>query len=217
MPAPQSPVDICNLALDYLGQDSTIASITTPHTPEEIIFSHHYDLTRQCLLRSHAFSFAWTEATLAQTQGQTQDYKEGFLLPADSLRLMRIGSQLFPINDYRIEGRTILVSGLFTAPTISSLIIQYIRDEESVVLFDPLFIQLLALELANRLAYKFNRSVEQQNEVNKLLVQETAKCVGTRWQESKPRRIDLSRSIQARYIQTEFIIAPNEIYWLNVP
>jgi hypothetical protein len=217
MPAPQSPVDICNLALDYLGQDSVIASITLPESREEIIMSHHYDLTRQCLLRAHAFSFAWTEATLAKTRGQTQDYKEGFLLPADSLRLMRIGSSIFPINDYRIEDRTILVSGLFTAPSISSLIIQYIRDEERVELMEPLFIQLLALELANRLSYKFNRSVEQQQEINKLLVQETAKCVGTRWQESKPRRVDLSRAIQARYIQTEFIIAPNEIYWLNVP
>lgn len=217
MPAPQSPVDICNLALDYLGQDSVISSITAPKSKEEIIFSHHYDLTRQCLLRSHAFSFAWTEATLAQTRGRTQDYKEGFLLPSDCLRLMRIGSQIFPINDYRIEDRTILVSGLFTAPTLSSLIIQYIKDEERVEVMEPLFIQLLALELANRLSYKFNRSVEQQNEINKLLVQETAKCVGTRWQESKPRRIDLSREIQSRYIQTEFIIAPNEIYWLNVP
>jgi hypothetical protein len=217
MPAPQSPVDICNLALDYLGQDSVIASITIPKSREEIIFSHHYDLTRQCLLRAHAFSFAWAETTLAKTRGQTQDYKEGFLLPADCLRLMRIGSQIFPINDYRLEDRTILVSGLFTAPSISSLCIQYIRDEERVVLMDPLFIQLLALELANRLSYKFNRSAEQQQEINKLLVQETGKCVGTRWQESKPRRIDLSREIQARYIQTEFIIAPNEIYWLNVP
>lgn len=217
MPAPQSPPDICNLALDYLGQDSTIASITNPRNKDEIIFSHHYDLTRQCLLRSHAFSFAWTEATLAQTRGQTQDYKEGFLLPSDCLRLMRLGSQLFPINDYRLEDRTILVSGLFTAPTISSLIIQYIRDEERVNLMDPLFIQLLALELANRLSYKYNRSAEQQAEINKLLCQETDKCVGTRWQESKPRRIDLSREIQARYIQTELIIAPNEIYWINVP
>lgn len=217
MPAPQSPVDICNLALDYLGQDSTIASITAPKSKEEIIFSHHYDLTRQCLLRAHAFSFAWAEATLAQTRGGTQDYKEGFLLPSDCLRLMRIGSQLFPINDYRIEDRTILVSGLFTAPTVSSLSIQYIRDEARVELMEPLFIQLLALELANRLAYKFNRSADEQGLINKMLVQETAKCVGTRWQESKPRRIDLSRAIQARYIQTEFIISPNEIYWINVP
>jgi len=217
VPAPSSKADICNLALDYLGQDSTIASIDNPQNRNEIIFSHHYDLVRQTLLRSYAFSFAWTEATLAQTEGQTQDYKEGFLLPSDCLRLMRLGSQIFPIKDFRIEGRTVLVSGLFTSPTLSSLIIQYIRDEDNVALFDPLFIQLLALELANRLSYKYNRDAAAVELINKLLAQETQKAVGTRWQESKPVRIDLSRSIQARYIQTEFIIAPNEIYWINVP
>lgn len=217
MAAPSSKVDICNLALDYLGQASTIANIDNPQNTQEIIFSHWYDLTRQSLLREYAFSFAWTEATLAQTTGQTQDYKAGFLMPSDCLRLMRIGSQLFPINDYRIEGRTILCAGLFTAPTISSLIIQYIRDEQDVSLMDPLFINLLALELANKLAFKFTLSESVLQVINNMLKQETQKAVGTRWQESKPIRKDLSRAIQARYIQTEFIIAPNEIYWINVP
>jgi hypothetical protein len=217
MPAPASEVEICNLALSYLGQRASIASIANPESQDEINFSQHYDLTRQCLLRSYAWSFAQTETILASTGGATQDYLNQFLLPSDCLRLLSLGSSLFRIRDYKLEGRTILVSSIFTQPSISSLKIKYVTDMKDVQFFDPLFIQLLGLELANRLSYLYQRSTDDQKRINDLLKQETSKAVGTSHQESRPRRIDISRQVQSRWVPTEFLVSPNQVYWVDCP
>jgi hypothetical protein len=76
-------------------------------------------------------------------------YSDAYNLPNDFIRLIFIGDN-YNVDyetDYSIEGLQLLLD----ASAASSLNICYVYDITNPVKFDPLFIDLLALELALRL------------------------------------------------------------------
>lgn len=220
MPSPISSVEICNMALDYIGERADVTSIEVPEKPNEVILARHYDVTRQNLLREYLWNFARTEATLARTGDGGLDYRDKFLMPNDCLRVISIGVALFEIKDYNIQGREILINGQQPGSqqqSANALQLRYMKDETEVSKFDSLFIKLLALQLACNISYKFSGKKTQTEIINQLLKQETAKATSVNSQEKKPRRVDHSRSINARtFYGTEDIITPDQIYFLSV-
>lgn len=216
MPSPISSVEICNMALDYIGERADVTSIEVPEKPNEVIMARHYDVTRQNLLREYLWNFARAEATLARIGDGGLDYKDRFLMPADCLRIISMGAALFEIKDYNIQGREILINGV-TEPSSNALQIRYMKDETEVSKFDSLFIKILALQLALNVSYKFSGKKTQSEVINQLLKQELPKATSVNSQEKKPRRIDRSRSVAARsWFNTEDIITPDQIYFISI-
>lgn len=143
-----SAVGICNLALDTLKQE-LIANIESPVSVEESLCARWYDVTRRELLRSHPWSFARTRTTLLRnTTAPAFEYEDAYDLPADFLRLLYTGDDVYMENrEYTIENGQILMNN-----SGDSLAIVYVKDVTSVAKMDALFVDALAAELTVKLA-----------------------------------------------------------------
>lgn len=143
-----SAVGICNLALDTLKQE-LIANIESPVSVEESLCARWYDVTRRELLRSHPWSFARTRTTLLRnTTAPAFEYEDAYDLPADFLRLLYTGDDVYMENrEYTIENGQILMNN-----SGDSLSIVYVKDVTSVAKMDALFVDALAAELTVKLA-----------------------------------------------------------------
>lgn len=91
---PGTPVDLCNLALDSIGQ-APITSILAPGTPTEDICARWYDEIRREVLRDFIFNFARKPAMLQSGTPPVvhPDYATAFMLPSDNIRLLTIGDR----------------------------------------------------------------------------------------------------------------------------
>lgn len=191
---PTSPIDICNLALDRLGQDS-IASIDPPVTKNENICARNYDTTRRELIRGYIFNFSkkliklTKDATFAPAFG----YSSAFALPNDFIRLLALGNIAINADtDPRFydfaEGR--ILTDQDTSGTID---VSYIFNAEDVNKYDPLFIKLLKLSLASAMAYKFTLKNTFVRALETELIDVRASASAVSGQEKPPRRIERSR------------------------
>lgn len=194
---PASPVDICNLALDRLGQGS-IASILAPTKPEEDICARWYDQTRRELLREYIFNFARKPATLtANADAPTHpDFSTGYNLPNDLIRLLTIGDRVTgttPTKSFTISDG-ILYDDDNTDPAVAGLQIEYIYDAVTVAKFDSLFIKVLTLQLADNMSGKFKGvSAKALEKLSMDLKEAHLKASAVSGQEKPPARIQRSR------------------------
>lgn len=197
MSAPTSKVDICNMAMDHLSQAADITNIDNPETEEEKKCARWYDAVRRSTLRGFPFTFARARFQCSRDSvAPTFGYADAYNLPTDLVRLNFIGND--DISNYKyayaMEGRKLLLNNSGAA----SINIGYTKDETTVTKFDALFVDLIAIELAFRLAYAFT----QKPSVKKLLsetreaLRTEAKAVNS--QERPPKRIENSKFRNAR-------------------
>lgn len=196
MSRPASPEDICNLALDVIGQQPVV-SIANPSSKEEGICARWYDATRQIVLREFYWSFAKKRYTSPRNLTPPEfDYTDSYSLPADCLRLYSVGG--FCEEDlyrhYDIEGRTIYINNIGGA----SIPIRYCADITDISIMDSLFINVFSLRLASKIAYKFSLKPTLLKQVMELLASEEGKAVSVSSQERPIIRIQRSKYIQAR-------------------
>lgn len=144
-----STTKICNASLAKLGS-KRINNFETDATNEAIHCRTHYEMTRDSLLRSHYWRFASGRATLSQdTTDPAFEWDNQFILPNDFMRLKSVfdGDNTPPRNtrrSYAIEGQRLLTNE-------SAVQIRYIKKVIDVTEFDPLFVELLVLQLALKL------------------------------------------------------------------
>lgn len=126
----------------------------------------------------------------APVSGYTAQYE----LPSDYVRIVEVGENNAYHRYYGIENNRILV----TPNSTGSLKIRYVYDNESVETFDPLFVDLLALELALNLAYPLtgNQSVVQR--IVALRDEKRREAFSVDGQERPPKRRERSRFKEAR-------------------
>lgn len=189
MAAPNVDLDIANLALDHLGQDS-VSTLENPTETNAIIAARWYDQTRRGLLREYVWNFAKKRRVITRTGTPAFDFEDAYLLPTDFLRFLSIGGDIEQdqIFDYDIEGRNIILNNGGT----SSLKLRYIADITDVTKFDPLFVEILALKLALNMSYKITLKKGVVQQVNQKLALELPKAVTIDGQERPPRRIERS-------------------------
>lgn len=196
MAAPTSAVEVCNLALDLLKQDA-IASITAPTTGTESICARWYDHVRRATLRKHPWNFAATRDTVtANATAPAFGYSAAFDLPNDFIRLLTIGDDA--IDD--LQGKYQLEDGqlLFSYSTDSALKIRYVYDFTDVAHMDPLFIDVLAAEIALRIAYKVTGSDDATTRITEHLKLIAPEAYAIDGQERPPQRIQRSKFLDAR-------------------
>lgn len=137
-------VKICNLALGHLGKPpiSAIGEATRGGQLADL----HYEATRNALLRSHPWNFAIRRASLLQDAVETAaipfEYGFAYTLPTDCLKVIRTSQEALGLaHDYAITKR-------FLYSDEDEVSIEYVYKSTTVGDYDPLFIQVLALDLA---------------------------------------------------------------------
>ena len=147
-----APVDICNLALQKLGE-APITSLDES-TPIARQCAAAYEPMRDRELRAHPWSFALKRVTLAADL-TAPDFgpTASFTLPADFLRL-HPDHEYEEESDWTVEGRKLLSSRAGDALTL-----RYIYRVEDTTEFDPLFVDALAA----RIAWQLCEIVTQSN------------------------------------------------------
>jgi hypothetical protein len=137
-------VDICNWALDMLGQP-TINSLSPPFTDKRgmaAFFSRRYSTVRDAELRAYKWSFAKTHADVNKDGTaplESTGFARRFRKPSDCLRILQpAGCRV----DWQIHGDYILTNDDDPLP------LTYIKRETNTALYDPLFTEALAIKLA---------------------------------------------------------------------
>lgn len=168
-----SETAICNQALARIGAKrindlDTDQSVNAGHCRE------HYEQTRDALLRSHWWRFARARATLSQdTTDPAFEWDNQFDLPNDFLRLRKLfgdnnTSNLNVYRSFAIEGDKLLTNE-------SSVSMRYIKKVIDTAKFDPLFTEVLVLQLAVKLIMP----VSQDSKARELLLRELIPLMAT--------------------------------------
>lgn len=194
--APDSEVDICNLALSHLKQKG-VTSIDSPTTQVEQVCNQWYHQVRQDLLRSHPWNFALARVDLTPHADAPEfgfDYK--YELPSDWLRYIGRYDDFNTLldGDYEIEGGFYLFNG----EEDEAIHLRYITDFTEVAAMDPLFRSLFAINLAIMIAPNFSQSEARVATLIKLESDIRARATSIDGQERPPKRIQTSKFIQAR-------------------
>lgn len=147
-----SKAAIFNLALTILGQNS----ISDPDGSgkAETACRQVYDICRKALLEQHPWNFALARSELdLETDAPTFEYARAFGLPPDCLRIVKVYDNT---SGYKEEAGLILSDD-------SEISLLYVRNEEDTSVFSPLFVQLLATDIALLTEYRItNQSSLQQ-------------------------------------------------------
>ena len=195
-----SSTDIGNLALDLLTA-GTVQDIENPTDATESLLNRWYDVTRRKLLREHPWNFASKRAILAASNDDPAfGYDAQFLLPTDFIRLNSIvDAEGYPIGNeaYEIENGYLLYNA-----ESGQLRIKYIWDITDVSKFDPLFVDLLAIDLAMAIAFKITSSNTDVSRLTELRKQRAAMSKAIDGQERPPTRRQVSKARTARLTNT---------------
>lgn len=202
MSRPASPVQVANVALAYLGEPP-IASINPGSTTREKLASSLYDMTRQEMLCEIPWNFAKELGQCAKsTTGPTFGWASKYQMPNDCLQLLFIGgsyddsngsAEMFNETDYDINGRYIL-----TDSTDNSINIGYIKDVTDVSIWPPLFLNVMALKLALKMAYPVTKSIKVVQSIEIQLSRELPSALSVDGREKKPIKRNRSRLLDTR-------------------
>lgn len=147
----ESPTSICNMSLARIGGVRINDYSDNTETNKYAISCRLlYEQTAKSLMRSHYWRFARDRVQLSQDT-VTPDFQWSYqyILPSDYLRIILLydGSDLpqgRTYVSYEIEGQRLLIDE-------SEVYMKYIKWVESPASWDPLFIEVMVLMLAQKL------------------------------------------------------------------
>lgn len=152
-----NPVSICNLALSYIGDSASVASIDPPEGgPQAQMCATMYPMAVNALLEMHDWTFATRRATVAQYANEdAHGWKGAYTVPADCLRVVRVHSgsrqHADEPNDQEFElGASAKGRVLYT--NADAPVVTYISSSTKPAVFSNAFVIALAWYLANMLA-----------------------------------------------------------------
>lgn len=161
-----SEVDICNLALGYLGDSATVSSL---HPAEGSAQADHcrkfYPMARDELLEMHAWGFSTKRATLALLGSSWPEWQYCYAAPNDAVNFLAVlppdatddystgnsvGNVSYTPQSYSVEagddGSTVVYTNQVDA------VLRYTAMVTDPTQFSPLFTGALAWLLASKLA-----------------------------------------------------------------
>ena len=168
-----SRVDICNLALSYLGigSDALVANTSkdlNDQTEPARACLLSYDACRKQLLQVGTWSFARKITTLALVSDVEKigQWSYQYAIPHDLIRITKLYNKAgFPLqrntifNEYDIfvnrENKFILACHLSNAE------LEYIFDQKETEKFSPLFVEALACRIAAKNALRLTKDIKK--------------------------------------------------------
>src|SRR5574343_1452949 len=146
-------VEICNLALNHIGQAGKVTSLSPPdgyaHSAKCATF---YPIARNVCLESRDWSFAVKRVALSAVTPTVESgqYPYAFTLPSDCLRPNRVLPEGATDEDEDQVDFIVEDSTLFTV--IDEPILRYTRVITDTTKFSPLFVSATSWLLASYLA-----------------------------------------------------------------
>lgn len=200
-------VDICNLALDAIGQKPiTVLSAAATASLQSQVCERHYITTRRELLRRYIFNFAKKYTVLTKNAvTPAYGYATAFDLPTDFIRLLALGETT--INADTPPGLYTLSEGdIFTdhEDNTDQINMEYIKDATLVSEYDSLFVTLLAQTLAMKIVYKFTLKASLVRNLKEMLGDTEHSAAAVAGQEKPPRRIQHSKLRDRRRFGSRF-------------
>jgi len=216
MPAPTSAVEICNFALDHLKQKPITRLSGDNLTTSETTCARHYDQVRRVVLESHPWNFAIKRKQITpDATAPAFGYSQAYNLPPDFIRLLTIGDDsiklITPTDLYQIEDGQVLTGSEFTVDTSGTQNFRYIFDQTIITKFSPLFIDILALELALRMAYAFTGLGNRVAQIKKLFDELAPRGYAIDGQQRPPTRVQISKFRRARRSNRGTVAGPNTV------
>lgn len=198
MPLPTSPVDICNMSGDLL-RERAISVISPPVTETEKIYARHYDEVRQWLLYQGVWNFAYRVVEIDRTSTPAGDFADAYLLPTNCLRLLSVGDATFRgQTKYEVRGREIVIDNDGEA----ALLVRYIEDVTDVTTWSAGYRKLMILLLAEQVGYAITGKEKPIERLEALIKAAWKDAFSIDGQESPPTRIERSRLLTARRLNS---------------
>jgi hypothetical protein len=86
-----SEVDICNLALAYLGDTASLSSIDPPEGSAQADHCHRfYPIARDTLLEMHLWNFSMRRIAIALAAYNSSTWSFAYLVPSDAINLIAV-------------------------------------------------------------------------------------------------------------------------------
>lgn len=152
-----NPVSICNLALSYIGDTASVASIDPPEGgPQAQMCATMYPMAVNALLEMYDWTFATRRASVAQYADEdAHGWKGAYTLPGDCLRIARVHSASEqradePTDQEYEVGASVKGRVLYT--NADDPVVTYISSNTKSAVFSNAFVIALAWYLANMLA-----------------------------------------------------------------
>lgn len=141
--------EICNLALAQIGA-KRLDDLDADDSLQATLCNLFFDPIRDALLRSFWWRFASSRVALVEDSSSPDfEWDNQFDLPADFLALKSVyGDNL--TKDRNVTS-SFALEGLLLLTNADEVDIRYVAKITDVTLFDPLFVQVLALQLAIQL------------------------------------------------------------------
>ncbi len=193
-----SKVEICNSALNMLGANN-ITDLTEDSKNARLL-NQRYEPIRDAVFRTHAWNCLIKRIELAaDTDTPTHEYTYQYTLPADCLRVLRIGghhdgssSDLDNGQQFKIEGRKVL-----TDETTVYLI--YISKITDVNEYDTLLQETIAARLAAELCHAVTSSTSLAGQLKESYEEKLREARFTDATEGTADKLDSSTFINSRY------------------
>ena len=156
-----SKIEICNLALSRIGQNS-ISSLKDTSSVQAQFCNMIFEQAKSALLSQYNWTFAIVADKLNQIDNSEDTFKEydyKYALPEGFLRLVCLYNDTNDIIIQTPHTKPIFVlEGGFVFSDYPNCKLKYIKDIDNISIFSPLFIDCLVLDLAIRLTKLFNDS-----------------------------------------------------------
>lgn len=184
-----SIVDVCNKALDKVGQGA-ITSLGDG-TKAANLCTRQWPLVRDQLLRDHPWNFAVTRTTLASDEiAPVWGFTARFPLPSDCLRLLEVRD--LSTGEYQVEGR-------FIHADATVLYIRYISRIEDPNVYDTAFVDAVASRLAIELCEPLTQSTTKKKMLADEYDDSLTRAKRADGQENPPAEYEEDSWIEARY------------------
>ncbi len=184
-----SVIDICNLALDKVGQ-TPIMSLTDGNKAAKLC-NRNWPLARDKTLRAHPWNFATKRVVLApESVAPAWGYSSRFPKPADMLRLLEVLDH--STDEYRVEGNAILAND-------SVLYVLYVARIEDPNAYDSLFVDAVAAALAIELCEPLTQSTGKIQTLSQMYDAAILAAKSADGQENPPARFEEDSWISVRY------------------
>ncbi len=210
MTVPAINVDVVNLALLqlYQGGITTLSDLTNPVA---IAANAMVDQCRRSLLKNYNWVFARKRGVCPHVANKAPafDYTDFYQLPNDFVKLLWIGFdwERYDPKDYDFEQGYIAFNGQNSQGTLvtTSLNILYIADITDVTQWSPLFIDVVALDLARRLCMPVTGDKDLKDRLEKSFREMLAEARAIDHMERPVRVTERERIMEGRVMANELL------------
>jgi len=159
-----SEVDICNLALSYLGDTANISSLDERSVQAELC-RHFYPMARDMLLEMHSWNFAVTRTGLSLLHEKRGDWLFTYALPNKMLRALSILREDSQGERDTSSDIPFLIEAMPTGEVVictnqKDAVLRYVLAVDDPIRFTPLFTIALSWLLASKLAGPIYKGTE---------------------------------------------------------